>query len=298
MWENRRMGERLFLRLEGDPVKGPEATVPSHTLRTFSVSPSIEEHVSQVLLYRERIKDGCEVVERVVPDGAVRLVFNLGDAPSAKGAKSFRTEAIGAFVSPSLVHMRGAIVGLSITLRAGAAAAILGVPAGDIAGTAVDLADLWGRDGVEALERIAEQIGDAAKARTLQEILSGRIRRAPAARSDGVPAAMSAARRAVAESGRVSVRELAAAIGVGERRLQQLFHEHVGLSPRAWCRLARFHGCLRALRRQPDVPWAELALSAGFYDQSHLANDFRAIAGITPSEFRDAGISGSSKTPD
>ena len=86
------------------------------------------------------------------------------------------------------------------------------------------------------------------------------------------------------------------AIGVGERRLQQLFHAHVGLSPRAWSRLARMHGCLRALRLQPSPAWVDVALESGFYDQSHLVNEFRALCGVTPTEFMGHAVSGSSKT--
>ena len=89
----------------------------------------------------------------------------------------------------------------------------------------------------------------------------------------------------------------AAALDIGERRLQQLFHEHVGLSPRAWRRLARLHACLRALRVQRAPAWAELALDGGFYDQSHLVNEFRALCGITPTEFLVQRVSVSSKTP-
>lgn len=49
-----------------------------------------------------------------------------------------------------------------------------------------------------------------------------------------------------------------------ERRLQQLFHADEGLSPRSAGRLA--------------PAWAELAVEAGYHDQVHLANEFRARA--------------------
>jgi len=29
-----------------------------------------------------------------------------------------------------------------------------------------------------------------------------------------------------------------------------------------------------------DLPWAELAMECGYYDQSHFANEFRAFSGI------------------
>src|ERR1039457_6640826 len=37
--------------------------------------------------------------------------------------------------------------------------------------------------------------------------------------------------------------------------------------------------------RNLAVPWAELALRCGYYDQSHFANDFRAFPGINPTTY-------------
>ena len=288
------MGERLFLRLDDDPLHGPESGVPAGTLRAVPVSAALRPHVSHILLYRETFAAGHEVHERVLPDGAVRLVFNLGDAPSAGDGAGLPVEAIGASVAPVVVRMRDTVEGMSVTLRSGAAAALLGRPAGEIAGQAVHLDELWQGGAAELIERMAEAPDDAMRATLLQAALERRLRDGGGA----VHAAAMHAARLIAESGgRQPLRDVAAAVGVGERRLQQLFHAHVGLSPRAWARLARLHDCLRALRLQPVPAWADVAVESGFYDQSHLVNEFRALCGVTPTEFMGHAISGSSKTP-
>jgi AraC-like DNA-binding protein len=202
-------------------------------------------------------------------------------------------EAIGASAAPAVVRMREKVEGVSITLRPGAAAALLGLPAGEIAGNAVHLDELWQGGAAELLARMAEAPDDAARVAMLQAVLRRRL-------LDGSgtahPAAMHAAGLIAASGGQQPLREVAAAVGVGERRLQQLFHAHVGLSPRAWGRLARLHGCLRALRLRPTPSWAQVALESGFYDQSHLVNEFRALCGVTPTEFLGRATSASSKT--
>jgi len=275
------MGERLYLRLDDDLLHGPEAGVPAGTLKSFEVAAPLRTHVSHILLCRETIPEGHEVLERVLPDGAVRLVFNLGAAPSAGEGAGEPVEAIGASAAPALVRLRGRIEGLCVTLRPGAAAALLGMPAGEIGGTAVHLDALWRGEGVELLARIAEARDDAARVALLGTALQRRLLASEA--SPQLSAAMHAAQRIAASGGRLPLREAAAALGIGERRLQQLFHEHVGLSPGAWRRLARLHACLRAL-------------DGGFYDQSHLVNEFRALCGITPTEFLGHRVSVSSKT--
>ena len=77
----------------------------------------------------------------------------------------------------------------------------------------------------------------------------------------------------------------ARSIGVSERRLSQVFREQVGLSPKLWCRIQRFQSATRALHRGADMPWAQLAIACGYYDQAHFANDFKAFSGIDPTTY-------------
>ncbi|QGW82822.1 helix-turn-helix domain-containing protein [Variovorax paradoxus] len=291
--------ERLYVRLDEDPLHGPEAAMPVGSLQAFPVAAPLRAHVAHILLYREALPDGREVLERVLPDGAVRLVFNLGDAPSAGEGAGQPVEAIGASAAPALVRLRGRVEGLSVTLRPGASAALLGMPAGEIAGTAVHLDQLWRGQGAELRERMAAAPDDSSRVAVLCAMLGQRLARADAALHPAAPMAATRAAQLIAESGgRQSLRDVAAAVGVGERRLQQLFQQQVGLSPRTWGRLARLHACLRALRQpRPCMPgWAELALDGGFYDQSHLVNEFKALSGLTPTEFLGRAISVSSNT--
>lgn len=278
------MAERLFLRLPDDPLYAPETSVPAGTMREFAVPLALRDVVANVIGYREAIPEDAELVERVLPDGAVRLMFELGDAPAARIA--------GASAAPVLLRLRGRLHGFSVTLRAGAAVALLGLPAGELAGREITLADLWGQRGADWLSQLQEAADDEARAALVLAGLRARLRAVD-------PASVATARGAAAlmarSAGRLSVRELAAAAGVGERRLQQLFQQHVGLSPRGWGRLARMHECLRLLREPAALPWTQLALDAGYYDQSHLINEFRALCGLTPDQFlRQHAVAGSS----
>lgn len=290
------MPERLYLRLDEDRTHGPESDTPAGTLRAFPVAAALQRLVSNILLHRETITDADSVLERVLPDGAVRLVFNLAHAPSTDGHLAPAAGVLGASAAPALVQLRGAMHGLTVTLRPGAAAALLGAPAGEVAERVLPLDALWGAAAVQRLlEGLAEARDDVARVALLQQALANRLRDTDAS----APAVAAAAVALINNSsGRRPLREVAAAVGVGERRLQQVFHAHVGLTPRAAGRLARLHALLRALRTRPALPWAHLAVDAGFYDQAHLANEFRALCGLTPSEFlvRTTTTSGSSKT--
>lgn len=287
------MTERMFLRLEGDPLYAPETSVPAGAMREHCVDARLREVVSHVAVYREVIPDGAEVLERVLPDGAARLIFNLGDAPSATGRPGLAVEVAGASAAPALLRLRGRIEGVSVTLRPGTAAAVLGVPAGEIAEQALALDEIWGPEATELRERLSAARTDAARVARVQDALWRRLRTDD---RDLRRRARAGVRLFAESAGRSSVRDVSDALGVGERRLQQIFHAEVGLSPRVWRRLARMHACLRALRAIPAPRWSEVALDGGFYDQSHLIHEFQSLCGLSPAHFLERAVSGSSKT--
>lgn len=270
--------QRLWLRLPEDALAGPEADTPRHTMRAFAVAPVLRGTLAHLLAYRETLPAGQTLVERVLPDGALRLTVQLGARP--------RAELVGAWSAPALVPLHGAMHGLTATLQPGAALALLGVPARLLSGRVLGLEDLWGTTGRDLAEQVAAAKGDAARAKRLQCLLQARLAQSEAAMPAPLGAALHAlARHAGEDDATPPVRTLARRLGLGERRVQQLFAEHVGLSPRSTFRLARLQALLRQLRRTPRPPWAELALAHGFCDQAHLAREFRALVGLTPRDF-------------
>lgn len=278
--------QRLFVRLDGDPLYAPETGVPRGALREFAVDAALQSHVANVMVYRESIPPSAAITEHVLPDGALRLIVHLGPAPSAV--------VVGARAAPTVLRMTGELHGLSVTLRRGAAAGLLGVPAAELGGRAFTLPELWGAGAASLVERIAGAADDERRAAWLQQALAERLR---GARRPPDALVAHALQRIAEGGGALSLRALAAELGVGERRLQQRFREQVGLSPRAWSRVCRLHACVRALRRRPQPRWAELALDAGFYDQAHLVNEFRALSGLSPGGFLQRATISRSSNP-
>lgn len=273
------MTERLFVRLDDDPLYAPETSVPSGTLREFAVPGGLREWVAHVIAYEEEFPAGEEVRERVLPDGSVHLIFELQDSTAP-------SRVAGPRLGPARLTMRGRVNGLSVKLRPGAAAALFGVPARELADRAFAWDDLVAARHRHLPEQLRETPQGEARVAVLAQALRGMQRGA-----DTPPGSVHTARMAadlLRAPARPAVHATAARVGLSERRLQQIFHEHLGLTPGAWRRLARMHDCLRQLRRvrrNEPVPWASIAADCGFSDQSHLINEFRMLCGLTPAQF-------------
>lgn len=278
--------ERMYLHTGDEALLWPAPNAPAGDFA--SVAPA-----APLRAFVERIGFGCEWVdparpltERVLPDGGVHLVFNLGDPPAVPGTSPPACEALGPRLGPTVIRMSGRVEQVTVTLRPGGMAALLGMPAGELAGCDVPLDALWGPRAAEALERIAEAPVGPARAAAMERVLAEMLA-AQAVLPDA--AAAEAVRRIEASRGRIRVRALAEALGMSERRLEQVFHRQVGLSPKAACRVARFRATVALMRREPHRSWSDVAYSCGFYDQSHLVNEFQALAGLSPGGFRERG---------
>jgi len=78
---------------------------------------------------------------------------------------------------------------------------------------------------------------------------------------------------------------VAAIAGLSVRKLQRLFAEHVGISPKAVIRRYRIYEAAERARAGTRVDWAALALDLGYSDQAHLVRDFSTAFGMPPERY-------------
>ncbi|PJN48093.1 hypothetical protein PAEAM_62300 [Paenibacillus sp. GM1FR] len=84
------------------------------------------------------------------------------------------------------------------------------------------------------------------------------------------------------DGGRMSVQELAMREVISERQLHRKFSEWVGISPKRFSEVVRFHRVLSDIHQGNTADWAMLAQNHGFFDQAHLIRQFRKFYGETP----------------
>lgn len=72
-----------------------------------------------------------------------------------------------------------------------------------------------------------------------------------------------------------------AELGVGPRQLERLSRRHLGMTPHQAQTILRMRATLRSAMTAVDtLQGAELALSQGFFDQSHMGRDLKRLTGL------------------
>ena len=87
--------------------------------------------------------------------------------------------------------------------------------------------------------------------------------------------------------GVVQISELTDKYRINPRKLQRLFEVEVGLSAKHFAKIVRFNHAKNIIQRDVDINLARVAYSCGYADQSHFIKNFKALYGITPTQFRE-----------
>lgn len=246
-------------------------------------APSLAGLVDRYVGYR---LDGFPPgTHQALPSGRLTLVVSLGppvDLAVMPGRHqspgTFTALAGGLHASPGTIVHDGRQHGVHVELTPLGARAVLGLPAGALAATVVDLGDLLGRDAAELAERMALSPSWAACFAVLDDVLARRRDAAP----DPQPELAQAWRRLEATGGAVPVGALAEEVGWSRRHLAERFRTELGLAPKVAARVLRFDRARRLLTRPGGAPLAAVAATAGYYDQAHLTREWRELAGCSP----------------
>jgi AraC-like DNA-binding protein len=222
--------------------------------------------------------------ERVLPNGCMQIIVNLSGKfltdCGEDGTATFRLpRAIvvgartryGVFDTSDMEELAG------IVIQPGGFAGLFGERADLFFERSIGLDEVM--DCASLMDRLRDHPQPIEKLRALEVLLTGLLHQGPR-RSQLADQATHLFR-----GNGLSVAECARSLGVSERRLSQVFREYVGIAPKMWCRIRRFQSAVKALHDGVDVPWAELAVNCGYYDQSHFAHDFKAFSGIDPTTY-------------
>lgn len=214
----------------------------------------------------------------VFPDGGIDIVVNWNVSKSSIATPAPPSiSGIASHARRGPLQSVAAVVGAR--LRPGAAFALLSISAPDLKDTLAPVDEVMRRAQRGAFESVTDARSPKECLEQLQRVLMARL----SAAGSVDPIVVKSLQAMEASRGSIRMADLEE-MGISIRTLRRRFDRFVGVSPKQFCRVLRLsHAAdLARDRARSHMNWTDLALVAGYYDQSHLIREFVELAGTTP----------------
>ncbi len=221
--------------------------------------------------------------DRIMPDGAVEIVFHFGTPFSmrfagedfARQPRSFAVLQAGKYLEIKPAGRSGFV---AVRFHPWGACRFMPLPIHELTDRVVTTEQIWG----SAARRLEEQLQEAAsfptRARLVESFL---LRQQRSTRVDLEPLV----RTIWSRGGQVEIDRLSRHTGLTQRTLQRSFATALGISPKSFARLSRFLSACSLLDTNGWQSLTQVGQACGYYDQSHFIADFQDLAGLTPGQF-------------
>jgi len=210
------------------------------------------------------------VPERILPFGTTEITIRMDGDNNNIFITNPATRSY--HVKPGSLHST-----VGICFQPWALNSLFKIPQHQLSNTKLPLGDVLGKEfrDLAALLKGIKNYSDVL--RLLQAYLVNTIT------TPQNPLIIDAIRYVDQENGLIDIQDLYKRYNISERRLQQLFNNAIGMSPKKYCLLKRFHLAVTRLNAGSNL--TDLALGLHYYDQAHFIHDFSSLAGICPGDF-------------
>ena len=195
-----------------------------------------------------------------------------------------------------LTTLKGWFEGMLLDFEPGGMYALLHIDLQQLAGKVLTAA-AYGDEGLLQLDSIFKQFNSAPEiARLIDAFFLGHLPHKEDLNYSRLRKVIAACDEA---KGNVSAAQMAGVACLGERQFLRVFKTYVGIPPKQFIRLRRFHRTIQQMQEesrkskeksQKNIDLLSIALTHGYYDLSHMALEFQQMGCVSPSHFRALGI--------
>lgn len=229
---------------------------------------------------------GQRHVQRIVPNGMMELTFYHADKPGILNHTQQvmeQTVISGHCTSPYDLVITGNLSMFSVAFNPLGASMFFNVPMKEFFGCIVPARFVWRKELGRLESLLAESNDFTHKVRLAEEFLIKQL--SHKADDFGQQRMKQSIELINSNKGIVEVETLAAAACWSRKQYERHFQDIIGTSPKQFMRIVRFQNALHYKANHPDTSLTELAHEIGFFDQSHMINEFKDLSGRTPGQY-------------
>lgn len=208
-----------------------------------------------------------------------RGYVSIADPNHTRISRAPKVSLFGQQVSRYNFHLTPEYLMLRVHFRPGALYRLFRIPLLEFTDQYADAAAVIGGEVEELNDRISNCSGYAEMLQVLEGFLMKKIKKTT---TEICPLDRTAAEM-MFRPGRSSIDQLAQQACLSTRQFNRKFKERMGIGPKMYSRIIRFHRAYQYKENNPETDWLFVAVSFGYVDYQHLVKDFKEFAGVTPS---------------
>jgi AraC-like DNA-binding protein len=233
-------------------------------------SPALREHVAHFWIVRWDLRGCPPFVAETLPHPSVHVTI-----------EARRAEVGGVSTGKFSRRLTGQGRVFGVKFRPGAFQPLVGGSMARWTNRVRSVASVFGSDGTRWVRAVRAE-DDVERCIAITEELLLRDRLPPLAPM--VARIRDLVERLAVDRELLRVEQVAELAGIEPRRLQRLFRQYVGVTPKWVIQRYRLHEAAERLIDFKPGTLAALAQSLGYFDQAHFIRDFKAVVGRSPGE--------------
>ena len=211
---------------------------------------------------------------KVLPDACMDLIFDLSKN------RGFLSGVMTTYQFSELTPETDLI---GIRFKTENFGAICKIPLNETKNLRVELSELFTAKRLERLYQLNELETIPEKVHFLENFIDTSFKQNMQEQDHIV---LSVARSVRVFQGVVNVEDLAKSHHISLRQLERRFKSYVGLTVKEFSNIIRFINAKQSIANHTNSSLLEIACDRGFFDHSHMTNEFKRISGENPSFFR------------
>ena len=242
--------------------------------------------VKQYWAIENCIPDSQKHTQRIVPNGLLELIFYLGDKPVSEDKNKSINE--NTLISGQLsefydIQISGKLSLFSIQFQPHGLSLFIDIPLIELYNQNVPLKFIF-KNGIDELEtKLFEANSFQNKIKIVEHYLHQLLQKNRHKYNfDRIEESVKLINQS---KGVVNIDFLASKACYSRKQFERIFSHYIGTSPKQFLKIIRFQNAVDEKSKDKIINLTDLTFRCGYYDQSHMINDFQKLTGMSPKQY-------------
>jgi AraC-like DNA-binding protein len=252
--------------------------------RFYNPLPVLKDFVKYYIIFDTYIDDFNQLTQCSIPYNCPVLIFTVSDDTPTFIVEGHSISNISGHIggqtySPIYMHKPGNFRIIVVLFQANGAYHLFRIPQNEYLDQFVTLQNLLGKKSNDIQQRIYDNRNNNHEIIRELNIFLLRFLKNNEIRKTYLDDVIS---QIIEKNGNIKVEELCTDLNINPRTLRRYFKEQVGVTPKEFGWFFRLNVLHKYLMYYPNISIHDLVYQLGYFDQSHLINDFKKYAHYSP----------------